>query len=212
MTAKQFLSFSLAILPCLQCFATENSNEIRYFRSTDIFELEYAKDPRISPGGDRIVYERHSNDIMSDETRSNLWVVNSNGSGHRPIVSGAIQASSPRWSKDGERIAYVRSEQNLSTIQVRWMDTGQTAQAAVLQKKPSSLTWSPDGQWLAFVMPVVVESEPLAEPPDMPEGAEWSEPVKVIDSVIYRRDGEGFLEPAYSHIFIVPADGGTPRR
>ena len=74
------------------------------------------------------------------------------------------------------------------------------------------MTWSPDGRWLAFSMQVDVESEPLAKPPEMPEGAEWSKPVKVIESVIYRRDGKGFLEPTYAHIFVVPADGGTPRQ
>ena len=187
-------------------------DEANRFVATDVFELEYANDPQVSPDGDQIVYERRSNDIMTDKARSNLWIVNTIGGGHRPIVSGAIQASTPRWSDDGGRIAYLRSEENGSTIHVRWMDTGQTAQVASMQKEPSSLTWSPDGRWLAFAMRVNSDSEPLAEPPKMPEGAEWSEPVKVIDSVIYRRDGKGFLEPAYSHIFIVSTDGGTPRQ
>ena len=61
-------------------------------------------------------------------------------------------------------------------------------------------------------MRVDAETEPLAKPPKKPEGAEWSDPVKVIDSVIYRRDGKGFLEPAYSHVFVVSTDGGTPRQ
>lgn len=194
------------------------------FRAEDIFRLEYANDPRVSPNGNSIVYERRSNDIMKDRTRSNLWIVNSDGGGHRPLVSGAAQASSPRWSPGGDRIAYIQSvpggtgapggqpAKPGSGIFVRWMDTGQTAEIAVVRDRMSSLSWSPDGRWLAFQMDVISKSEPLAKLRKKPDGAEWSEPVKVIDSVIYRFDGRGFVEPAYTHIFIVPADGGSPRQ
>ncbi len=212
MNQIKLASLSVLVLAYFAWFPEASGDDVKRFVAMDVFELEYAKDPQISPDGSKIVYERRSNDIMTDKARSNLWIVNSSGGEHRPIVSGPIQASSPRWSSDGERIAFVRSEENGSTIHVRWMDTGQTAQVASLQKSPSSLTWSPDGRWLAFSMQVDAESEPLAKPPEMPEGAEWSKPVKVIDSVIYRRDGKGFLEPAYAHIFVVPADGGTPRQ
>jgi len=205
-------TLTIVALSLIACCADAGAEEINALRSMDIFELEYANDPRVSPDGTQIIYERRSNDIMSDKTRSNLWIVNTDGGGHRPIVSGPIRASSPRWSAGGDRIAYVGSEEDSSSIHLRWMDTGQTAQLATLQESPSSLSWSPDSRWLAFTMRVASKNEPLVEPPEKPEGAEWSAAVKVIDSVIYRRDGEGFLEPAYSHIFIVPADGGTPRQ
>jgi dipeptidyl aminopeptidase/acylaminoacyl peptidase len=182
------------------------------FSADDVFDLEYAGDPRISPDGTQIVYERQSNDIMTDSTVSNLWVVNVDGSRHRPLVSGTASASSPRWSADGERIAYVQPTDNGTGIYVRWMDTGQTALLANLQKSPADLTWSADGRWLAFVMSVPAKSEPIAKPREKPEGAEWSEPVKVIDTAQYRWDGRGFLETAHEHIFVIPADGGSPRQ
>ncbi len=184
----------------------------KLFTAEDVFDLEYANDPRISPDGTQIVYERRANDIMTDSTASDLWIVNVDGSRHRPLVSGTVSASSPRWSSQGDRIAYVQGTENGTGVYVRWMDTGQTALLANLQKSPADLTWSPDGQWLAFVMPVKALSEPIAKPRTKPEGAEWSEPVKVIDAVQYRRDGQGFLETAYAHIFVIPADGGSPRQ
>ena len=184
----------------------------KQFSAEDVFDLEYANDPRISPDGAQIVYERRANDIMTDNTVSNLWVVNVDGSKHRPLVSGTADASSPRWSADGERIAFVQATVNGTGIYVRWMDTGQTALLANLQKSPADLTWSPDGRWLAFVMSVAAKSEPIAKPRAKPEGAEWSEPVKVIDMAQYRWDGQGFLQAGYEHVFVIPADGGSPRQ
>jgi acylaminoacyl-peptidase len=182
------------------------------FSARDIFELEYASDPQISPDGRRVVYARQSNDIMSDSTRSNLWIVDSDGGNHRPLLSGRSDYSSPRWSPDGARIAYLSDVEESQQLYVRWMDTGQTALVTNLQKSPQSLAWSPDGTMLAFSMQVPATIEPLAKPPAKPKGAEWAEPVKVIERVFYRMDGAGYLEPGFSHIFVVPADGGTPRQ
>ncbi len=183
-----------------------------HFTAEDVFELEYAADPQISPDGNKVLYVRRSNDIMTDRTRSNIWMVNADGSGHRPILSGRNSFSSPRWSSDGSRIAYISSEEGSPQLYVRWMDSGQTALVTNLTASPSALSWSPDGRWLAFTMQVPAEKKNLAKPRKKPEGAKWSEPVKVIDSVIYRFDGRGFIEPAYTHIFVVPADGGTARQ
>ncbi len=199
----------LAALAVLPANAEETLN---VFQAEDVFELEYANDPQISPDGSRIVYERRSNDIMTDSTRSNLWLISSSGDRHRPLVSGAVQASSPRWSPGADRIAYFQGAETGTDIMIRWMDNGQTARLANVLDGPDSLSWSPDGRWLAFTMSVKAESEPLAKPRSGPEGSSWSEPVKVFDAVRYKRDGTGFVETSHTHIFLLPADGGTPRQ
>ena len=199
----------VAIVASTAVFAAD---EPKRFVAEDVFEFEYAGGPQISPDGMRVIYERNSNDIMTDGIRSNLWIIGADGGGHRPLVSGTSSASTPRWSPDGKRIAYLQSTATGNGIYVRWMDTGQTALAANLQESASTLTWSPDGNWLAFVMSVPSEPASIAKPRKKPEGAEWSEPVKVIDTVQYRYDGMGFLEPARTHIFVLPTDGGTPRQ
>src|SRR2546421_8319522 len=73
----------------------------------DVFKLEYADDPQISPDGKRIVYVRNFMDIMKDRQRSNLWIVNVDGSGHEALTTGNQRDASPRWSHDGKRLAYV---------------------------------------------------------------------------------------------------------
>jgi dipeptidyl aminopeptidase/acylaminoacyl peptidase len=209
-------SYTQMLLPSLLLVATaayaEEHAGIRHFVAEDVFDLEYANDPRISPDGSQIIYERRANDIMTDSTISSIWLLAVDGSQHRPLVSGTEAAASPRWSPDGDRVAFIQATGNGSGIYVRWMDSGQTALVANPQKLPAELSWSPDGRWLAFVMQVAARSEPIAKPRNAPEGAVWSEPVRVIDTAQYRWDGAGFLEPAYAHVFVVPADGGTPRQ
>lgn len=183
------------------------------FLNTDVFELEIAADPQISPDGSQVAYVRQSMDIMTDRVRSNIWVVGTNGRDHRPLLSGTDSYSSPRWSPQGDRLVYVASAEGRgSELYVRWMDTGQTALLSNLPASPDAVAWSPDGTQIAFTSFVKSEGPKLATPPAAPEGAEWAPPVIVIESLNYRADGRGYLEPGNTHVFVIPADGGTPRQ
>ncbi|MEE4331466.1 MAG: S9 family peptidase, partial [Wenzhouxiangella sp.] len=178
----------------------------------DLFGLQWASEVQISPEGERIVYVRSINDIMSDRTRSNLWIINADGSDHRPLFSGADSASSPRFSPDGQRIAFLARSGETTQLFVRWLDRGETALISNLTETPSSLTWSPDGKHIAFVMRVPADKPALATPPSRPEGAEWAPAVRVIDAVTYRFDGRGYIEPGFDHVFVIPAEGGSARQ
>ncbi|MCG8414065.1 MAG: S9 family peptidase, partial [Pseudomonadales bacterium] len=205
---KPLVTAAFIALPLLA-----SADEMNRFNASDVFELEYATDPQIAPSGEVIAYVRRSNDIMTDRTRSNIWTVNADGSDHRPLLSGTANYSSPRWSPDGTRLAYVSNEERGSQLYVRWMDTGQTALLTNIQSSAANISWSPDGTQIAFTMNVEFDAKPFSiSLPEKPEGAEWSPAFEYITETRYQADGSGILEPAYSHIFVVPAEGGTPRQ
>jgi dipeptidyl aminopeptidase/acylaminoacyl peptidase len=173
------------------------------------FEMESASDPQISPDGRQIVYTRGWTDKVNDRRRSSLWIMNADGSKNRFLCDG----SSPRWSPDGTRIAFLEDGQPRGTqIHVRWMDDGSTSQITRVEKSPSGIQWSPDGQSIAFVMLVPKKESWTVRMPARPDGARWTENPRIIERVVYRRDRIGFLEEGFRHIFTVPATGGTPRQ
>jgi dipeptidyl aminopeptidase/acylaminoacyl peptidase len=182
----------------------------RHFTGSDLFSLEWASDPEISPDGRTIAYVRKSNDIMTDRARSTIWLVDVATGQQHPLVAGAGSYFSPRWSPDGTRLAYVAAEGGSPELYVRWLGTGTNARITGLPSSPNSIAWSPDGRRVAFSMLVPDEAPKLGKAPDKPEGAKWADPLQVIDKVTYRFDGEGYLKPGYEQIFWVPADGGAP--
>lgn len=207
-----FTALALFSTPALSQAGNGEEADTNHFSALDVFDLEYATDPQVAPDGDHVAYVRRSNDIMRDRTRSNIWIASADGESHRPLLSGQGNYSSPRWSPDGTRLAYVSAEEGSSQIYVRWMDTGDTVLVTNVADSPRGIRWSPDGETLAFSMNVPAEKTKIAGAPPKPEGAEWKPAPVVIDSVIYRFDGRGFIEPAYTHIFTVPAEGGAARQ
>jgi dipeptidyl aminopeptidase/acylaminoacyl peptidase len=179
----------------------------------DIFQLETARDPQISPDGKRIVYVRSFADIMGDQRHSNLWIVNFDGSGHRPLTTGKFSDANPRWSPDGSQLAFTSNREGGGQIWRMWLDSGQLAKLTNVQQAPGGINWSPDGKWISFTALVPDgPRKPIAEIPVPPEGAKWADPAKVIDKLVYRFNGAGYLKPGFVHLFVVPSEGGTPRQ
>ncbi|MCG8433362.1 MAG: DPP IV N-terminal domain-containing protein, partial [Gammaproteobacteria bacterium] len=192
--------------------ASEAPIKDQYFTLADVFELEYVSDPQISPDGRLIAYVRNYMDVMTDRRRTEIWVINFDGTSNRPVAQGAGDFSSPRWSPDGRRLLYVANTDGSRQIYSRWMDAGQVAKLSKLTSSPSNITWSPDGGSIAFSMRVKAKPKPYVKMPDKPEGAEWAKPAKFIDTLVYRADGRGFLPSGFNQIFVLPSAGGTPRQ
>ncbi|MEM1423236.1 MAG: S9 family peptidase [Planctomycetota bacterium] len=182
------------------------------FAPADVFELERAGDPRISPDGERVVYTRLGSDVLSDSGTSALWIINTDGTGHEPLVAMEAGVSQPRWSPSGDRIAFVSDFDGRRQIFVHHIESGRTGPITRLTRSPGALAWSPDGAHIAFSMFVPGKGAPAATIPAPPAGAEWGPPLDIIDDLVYRIDGRGDLEPGNTHLFVVPAHGGTARQ
>lgn len=198
----------LVVLPCSA--AAQKSVGGGKLSLDQYLEMESVSDPQISPDGRQIIYTRGWIDKVNDRRQSALWIMNADGTKNRFLTDG----SGAQWSPDGTRIAYLGSgEPQGRQVFVRWMDAeGATTQITRVDETPGSISWSPDGKWLAFTMLVPSRDAWNIKLPPRPDGAKWTAGPRIIDRLNYRRDRVGFLEDGFRHVFIVPADGGTPRQ
>lgn len=175
-------------------------------------EWEDLGDAQLSPDGSEIVYERQWIDAINDREASSIWIMNVDGTRNRFLVDG----SSPQWSPDGTRIAYLaEGEPEGRQIFVRWMDDeGAVSQVTRVTQSPSNAQWSPDGRYIGFQMLVPSREDPKwrIDMPTKPAGANWTGPPRIEERLRYRADGRGWLPKGFTHVFVVAADGDTPRQ
>lgn len=182
------------------------------FEPIDIFNLEYVTDPQISPDGSKVIYSRNFKDVMTDRNLSNLWMTNFDGSQHRPLTTGNQRDFQPVWSADGSKVIYKSNKDGSVQLYLKWLDGGAEAKLTNLQQSPGSISWSPNGKYLAFSMFVPKSDPSPIKMPAKPNGANWNDPPKYIDDMQYRRDGGGYVQSGNRQVFTLSIDGGTPRQ
>jgi len=184
--------------------------EKRGFQLQDYLNLETVQNPQISPDGRRIIYTRQRIDQNKDRMISSLWMMNADGSKNYEFIKG----SQALWSPDGKRIAFVKmDEKNRPQIYTRWMDSeGGVTQVTHGNLPPRSMAWSPNGKHIAFVARIPRDEKWTITLPQRPEGAKWAQDPDIIDELHYRQDFVGSYLNKNDHLFIVSAEGGTPRQ
>ncbi|MGB1779935.1 MAG: TolB family protein, partial [Longimicrobiales bacterium] len=174
-------------------------------------DLETVSDPQIAPDGSRIAYTRSWFDMVNDRRESSLWLMDADGSRNRHLLDG----SGVQWSPDGTRILFTApGDPAGAQIHVRWMDAeGATSQITRLENGPANVRWSPDGDWIAFTSRVDDRADFAGVSlPDRPDGAQWTAGPKIVERAGYKRDRSGYVDTGWTHLFVVPAEGGTPRQ
>jgi dipeptidyl aminopeptidase/acylaminoacyl peptidase len=181
----------------------------RGMRPADLLRIKWLSDPRVSPDGERIAFVVATLDEERDEYLSNVWLVDRKGGRPRRFTAGRRRDHSPRWSPDGRWLAFVSERDGARRPQLHVIpaDGGEPTRLTDLEHGVSDPAWSPDSRRLAFVARVGGEKEPTTD-----EERRKSRPARVITTLKYRSNGEGFVYDRRPHVFVVSIDGGKPKQ
>jgi dipeptidyl aminopeptidase/acylaminoacyl peptidase len=164
----------------------------------DVYELATIGALEVSPDGRTIAYVIERADKGEDSFRHELWLADAEGKGARRVCPKQDDCTDPKFSPDGKHVAYLSDADDIAQLWVARVSGGGRRAITKGKVAVSDFDWAPDGAKL-----VVVKDDPSIR---KTEEAPW-----VITGSQIQRDGEGFDDGRHTHLWIVPASGGTPK-
>src|SRR2546427_6117963 len=173
----------------------------------DLTRLLFVTDPQLSPDARRSASVAPPLSEGRGESPPTSGVADVAGGPPRRFPAGPRRDIEPRWSNDSARLAFLSERAPTEKLQLYVMpaDGGEPTKLTALENGVGSVVWSPDGSRLAFVSPVGGQREPESE-----EEKRKSRPARVITSLKYRFNGEGFVYDRRPHVFVVSSDASAP--
>jgi dipeptidyl aminopeptidase/acylaminoacyl peptidase len=175
----------------------------------DLLALKVVSDPQISPDGSRIAYTVLQCNEEANTTSSAIWLIYSkDGKAQTPrqlTGAGIVKHHdfAPRWSPDGQFLAFLSDRNGSIQIHVLPLAGGETQQISNLSQNITEYSWRPDGKALL--------AHSAWKPID-----DHNQPDTSTISVVYSRldeqwDGLGYKQGRHQQLWLITLDGTATR-
>ncbi len=200
----------LAVLLCSSALAAPHA-----FTVHDLLAMQRISDPQVSPDGKRVVFVLRTTDLEDNKGRTDLWLVNIDGSGLRQLTTSPENESNPRWAPDGKSIYYISSRGGSQQVWRLRMDGGEPEKVTSFAVSLGTFAVATDGARLlvsANVFPGCASAQEdvfdcthrkLVE-------QEKRKATGRLYTRLFVRHWDEWSDGRRSHLFIVPIEGGKP--
>ena len=210
MTLKAGRILGHVLLPCLLGAppAPITGQETHPFNVHDLWEMDRISDPQVSPDGTRIVFGLSSLDLQEDRRRSDLWVVNVDGSELRRLTTHPSSEFNARWAPDGSGVFFLSTRSGTSQVWHIGMAGGEAQQVTDLPLSVGGMVLSPDGSHIAVNMEVFPDCPDLACTTERLAEVSAKPSSGVLYDQLFVRHWDTWEDGRRSHVFVLPTMGG----
>jgi dipeptidyl aminopeptidase/acylaminoacyl peptidase len=179
----------------------------RRFTVEDLLKVRRVGDPQVSPKNDLVAYTITDIDKAANHGVTQIYLVPVNGGEPRQLTNDEHSSASPRWSPDGEKLAFIREDQ-IWTIDV---SSGALKKTSNISTGAGDPVWSPDGNWIAFASDVYPEcKDDDCNKKRAEELSQNKVKAHLADRLLYRH-WKTWKDGTRTHVFVISAAGGEAR-
>jgi dipeptidyl aminopeptidase/acylaminoacyl peptidase len=175
----------------------------RAIQLDDFTKISSVSDPQISPDGKSIAFVLSRINLEQDRADRDLLIIDIASGAPRALTHDRRGVGSPRWSPEGDRLAFEAVDTTAKDPKLQLfvlpMQGGEAHRLSDVPNGIEQFAWSPNGQQIAFVT--------SDEPENKKEIEKHNDAFEVGDTDYLTT---GPTTP--SHLWIVGAEGGKPRR
>jgi dipeptidyl aminopeptidase/acylaminoacyl peptidase len=181
----------------------ETPAQARTIRLEDFAKISAVSDPQISPDGRSIAFVVSHPNLEQDGTDRELLLIDIATSVPRVLTHDRKGVGSPRWSPEGDRLAFEAVDATAKDpklqLYVLPMTGGESRKLTDAPNGVEQFAWGPNGQEIAYVT--------SDEPENKKEIEKHNDAFEVHDNDYLAKGPE-----TPSHLWIVAAEGGKTRR
>lgn len=179
----------------------------------DVLTAVRVGDAQLSPDGRTVLYQRTTTDLAKNKRHSDIWAVPApGGAAPKALITSEKNDTTPRWSPDGTKIAFLSTRDGGSQVWIASADgTNAKKLTGVAGGAQPPLIWSPDGTMVGFVADVYPDcADNACNQAKMDEAGQ--NPVKVhrLTRLFYRHWDE-WRDGLRHHVFVANVANGTAK-
>jgi dipeptidyl aminopeptidase/acylaminoacyl peptidase len=184
----------------------------RHITAEDLYRIQLISSCSISPDGRHVVFCLQGVDRNSEKKYSNLWIVPTDGGRARQFTHGDQIDSQPKWSFDGNEIAFIsnRGDEKQSQIYIIPFSGGEARQLTKGKGTIGDFEWSPDSKQLAFSLRKKDREDVELEKDEKKK--KLGVVSRHITRVFFKEDEVGFLPKERWHIWEITAKTGRTKQ
>jgi dipeptidyl aminopeptidase/acylaminoacyl peptidase len=205
---KRFFAVSFVILLALVSIVV---GQERRFTIDDLLKVRRVGDPQVSPKGDLVAFTITDVDKVANKSTTQIYLVPLGGGEPRQLTNDEHSSSSPRWSPDGEKLAFVSARDGEDQIWTIDISSGTLKKVTTISTGAGDPVWSPDGRWLAFASDIYPEcTDDACNKRRADEVAASKVKAHVATRLLYRH-WKSWKAGTRSHVFVVSSAGGEAK-
>ena len=186
------------------------TNAKRPITFDDMMKVQRISDPRVSPDGRWVAYVQGAVDFEANKVVNHIWLISTGGGEPRQLTNGEGSDTRPRWSPDGDSIAFISTRGAKSQIWIIPVHGGEARQLTSVSTEADGVTWARKGDTLLFTSDVYPDcADDACNKKRLEETEKSKVKARVIDELLFRHWNE-WRDGKYTHLFTVSAKGGSP--
>ncbi len=181
----------------------------RPYTVADQVALQRLQSFHVAPDGRAVVFTVRATDLEANRGRSDLFLVNTDGTSLRRLTSHPENDSDPLWAPDGKSVFFLSTRSGMSQVWRIAVDGGEATQVTRAPIDVDSFVLSRDGAQLAFSAETFPQCDTLeCTQKRLDERAKQKSSGRLYDSLLFRH-WDTWRDGRRAHLFVQRVEGGA---